>query len=91
MYSRLSDFRINRGHVNVIMTNNKVEKRRNLVIFIKESQRKTKIADYLPKVRYVCIIYIINKLQFIVYFYWKIPEGNKNHRIFTYTKLTLCV
>jgi hypothetical protein len=77
MYSQLSDLRITRAQVQMLMTNDKVEKRRNLFTFIKESQRKTKIADYLPKVRYVCIIYIINKLHIYYLFLLENPGGKK--------------
>jgi hypothetical protein len=53
MYSRLSDLRITGAHVKMLMTNDKVEERRNFMTFVRESQRKTKVADYLRKLIYV--------------------------------------
>jgi len=91
MYSQLSDLRITRAQVQMLLTEN-VEKRRNLFTFIKESQRKTKIADYLSKVRYVRIIYIINNLHIYRLFLLENPGGKqKSQNTYVNIQLMLCM
>jgi len=48
--------------------------------------------DYLPKVRYVCIIYIINKLHIYCLFLLENPGGKqKSQNIYVNTKRKLSI